>query len=96
MFSSLASVSTSKSSLIVQSFATLALSIDEGYALTDEGNTLILRIGIGYILYSPHESISPFPSYEVCQYTLILVLLVVERSYSYAIGFAADCPLLHT
>lgn len=44
MFSSLASVSkskpsTSKSSLIVQSLATLALSIDEGYALTDGGNT---------------------------------------------------------
>lgn len=44
MFSSLASVSkskpsTSNSSLIVQSFATLALSIDEGYALTDRGST---------------------------------------------------------
>lgn len=44
MFSSLTSVSkskpsTSKSSLIVQSFDTFPLSIDEGYALTDEGNT---------------------------------------------------------
>ena len=101
MFSSLASVSkskpsTSKSSLIVQLRDTFAALHTEGYALTDEGNTLILRIGIGYILYSPYESISPFPSYEVCQYDLILVLLVVERSYSITIGFAADCPLLHT
>nr|DAP91601.1 MAG TPA: Siderophore-interacting FAD-binding domain [Caudoviricetes sp.] len=40
--------------------------------------------------------ILPFPSYEVGQYVLVLVLLVVERSYSIAIGFAADCPLLHT
>ena len=46
MFSSLASVSkskpsTSKSSLIVQSFDTFAALTDDGYALTDKGNTVI-------------------------------------------------------
>ena len=86
MFSSLASVSkskpsTSKSSLIVQSFDTFAARFPDGYALIHIRDFLFsLSINFRLYLILRTRRTSPFPSYEVGQCVLALVLLVVERS----------------
>ena len=85
MFSSLTTdskskPSTSKSSRTDVSLDTLAAKLHEGYALTDAFYLFFLSINFRLYLILYTYRISPFPSYEVCQYVLALVLLVVERS----------------